>query len=88
MEQISRGLRTGGLGTLSGDGDALRSDELRLQARIAVLVKHLDDLAKVVLQLVEGLPLRVGTGKTGHVADVEPRIGATLNDCSESFHRS
>src|SRR5260370_9213064 len=49
--------------------DLLSTDELRLQLGFAVLKQHSDDFGQVLLQLVEGFPLRMGTGETRNVAD-------------------
>lgn len=71
---------------LRGDNDALGADKLGLQRGVAVLKKHLNDLAEVSLQLVQRFALRVSTGKTGHIADVKPGVGAALNDCGKHLH--
>ena len=49
----------------SGDLDGSHFDELRLQLRFAFLEQHLDDLAQVLLQLVDVRSLDVCTGQPG-----------------------
>ena len=41
---------------------------------------------QVVLELVERLPLRVRTCKTRYVADIKPRLWASLYDCGVNLH--
>jgi hypothetical protein len=64
----------------SGDLDGAHVDELGLQRRLAILEQHLDDLAQVLLQLVDVGALAVGARPARHVADKQTAIGVTLYD--------
>lgn len=52
------------------DEHLLDTDELRLDLRLAFLQQHLDHLAKVRPELIQGFTLRVSTRETGNVADI------------------
>jgi len=75
------------LGQLS-DCDRLNAHELRFKLRRPVLEEKRDDLSEVALELVERLRLAVSARKTGHVPDVQARVGVPLNDRCKSLHRS
>ncbi len=70
----------------SGYLDGLDAYELGREPRFAILEKHGDDLAKVRVQLVEGLRLRMGTRKARNVRDVETGVGVTLYNCLVGPH--
>lgn len=83
-----RGFRIGNF-TTSADFDELRSDELRVDMGLAVFEKHFEDFAKVSVQLVERLSLRVSAGEPWNEANVQARIRTSLNDRRKrSPHRS
>lgn len=47
----------------------LRPDKLSVEPRWAVFQQHRDDLAEILLELVQRRPLRVGTWPAGDVPD-------------------
>src|SRR5437762_2038754 len=53
---------------------------------LAVLQQHLNHLLQITLQLIEALCLRMGTGKTGNIADVKTGIRTALDHCGVGFH--
>jgi hypothetical protein len=73
-----RGFNIGSL-TTSAYFDELRSDELRLDIRLAVLEEHLDHFLQVGIELVERFPLRVRAGETRHEPHVKARLGIALD---------
>ena len=62
-------LENGNVAHCLGDLHRLRSDELALDLRRAILQQHGDDLFEVLAKLVERGTLRVRTGPAGNVAD-------------------
>ena len=58
----------------------LRSDELPLELRCAVLEEHCDDLFEVLAEFVKRGPLRVCTRPPRDVADEQPCGLVALND--------
>src|SRR2546427_488103 len=66
--------------------DHLDADELRLELRVPLLEKHLDDVAEVSLQLVEAGPQAVGSRPAGHAPDVQTGVGIPLNHDIEGAH--
>ena len=71
---------------LCRDSNALRADEFDAQIRFTVLKQHLDDLLHIPLQFVESLCLRMRSRESGDVADIETRVGASLDNRSVNFH--
>ena len=74
----STGFRPG-TPTFQTTPDFMRPDELGFEGGLAVLEQHRDDLCEVLVRLVEGGPLRVGSRETGDMPDEEARIEATLD---------
>lgn len=70
----------------SADSNRLQADKLGLELGGAVLKEQRDDLAEVLLQLVQRLGLAMGAGKAGHIAYVKLRIGVPLDDRSICGH--
>src|SRR5687767_4257791 len=64
----------------------MNPDEFRFQLGLAVLKQHLDYFGQIVLQLVEGFTLRMGTGKTGNVSNEQSRFRAPFDYGSKRSH--
>src|SRR4029077_15292250 len=75
-------------GTALRHPDHLDADELRLELRVALLEKHLDDVAQVSLQLVEAGAQAVGSRPAGHAPDVQTGVGIPFNHGIEGPHRT
>ena len=75
----SRALRTGSFGTLLPYFDELRSREFRFHVWLAVFQEHGDDLAKIRIQFIEYLRLRVRARKTRNESDKKTVSRGTLN---------
>ena len=65
------------------DEDRLSADEFRFQRRFAVLEEHRDDFAKIGVQLIERLALRMRAAEARNVSDVETRVGVPLGTCQD-----
>lgn len=51
------------------DLDRLRSNKLRLYLRLAILQQHADDLAQILVQLIERVTLTMRAWKSGDIPD-------------------
>lgn len=70
-----------------GDRHRVRADELGVEARrISILQEQLENLTKIRVEFVERFRLGVSAREAGHVADVEARVRATLDDCGVGAH--
>lgn len=67
------GLENGDAATHAGasNSDCLGADEFRLQALLTILQQHRYHFAEILLQFVQRLTLRVGSGKTRNKPDKE-----------------
>jgi hypothetical protein len=58
----------------------------RLVTGFSILQQHGNDFAKVGLEFVEGLRLRMSAGKTGHVAHEQPRVRVAFDNGGKILH--
>ena len=59
-----------------------RGNELALHfcVECAVFFKHLDDFSQALLQLIDGLALRVSSGNSRNITDIKVRFGTVFDD--------
>jgi hypothetical protein len=69
------------------DADELRSHELRFEMWLAFFQQHIENLAQVPPQFIEGRALGVRARKTGNIANKEVRLRVPLDDGREGLHR-
>jgi hypothetical protein len=63
----------------SSHDNALCSDKFRLQFRFAILQEQFNNLFEIVIQLVQGFPLRMGAPQSRNISDKKPCVGTLLN---------
>lgn len=63
----------------SGDGDVLNPNKLRLQHRLAIFQKHCNDIAQVVINLIQCLSLGMRAGKTRDKTNKHAGLRTTFN---------
>ena len=85
MLTTSLGLRIGSLGT-STYSNKLCSDELGFDLRLSVFQQHRQNFAKVHVQLIKRLGLRVCTWKTRDEAHEEAGFRRPFNDRGVRLH--
>ena len=66
--------------------DRLETDEFAFELRLSVFEKHFDYFTKILVEFVKCRSLRMCTGESGHIANIEPRVGAALDNCCEIAH--
>jgi hypothetical protein len=82
------GLENGDAATHAGasNRDSLGADEFRLQARFTILQQHRYHFAEILLQFVQRLTLRVGSGKTRNKPHKETGLRAFFHNGCEGTH--
>ncbi len=69
-----------------GHANGMSPDKLSLEPRITILEQHGDNLAEVLVELIQRGGLRMSSRPARHVADEEPRGGITLDHSGERTH--
>jgi hypothetical protein len=64
----------------------LNPDKFSLQRGFAVFQEHADYFMQILVKLIQGSGLGVGTGKTGHIPYVQTGFPAFLYDGGILFH--
>ena len=67
------------------DSHGLGSDKLRFEMRLPILKQHGYHLAKIRLQFIERLALRVGPREAGHETNKEPGFGTLFHNRGEGM---
>jgi hypothetical protein len=70
----------------SSDGDILNTHEIGLQHGFAVFQKHCNNIVQVMVEFIQGFPLRMSAGKTGNESNEQASLWASFYDCRIDFH--
>jgi hypothetical protein len=54
--------------------------------RLAILQEQFNNLFEVMIQLVQGFPLRMGAVQSRNISDKQPGVGTLLNDGGIDSH--
>jgi hypothetical protein len=63
----------------------LGADEFGFKPRLAILKEHGNHLAKVCMEFIKRLRLRMGSGKTRDVANEQPGVRVAFDNGGEIF---
>ena len=67
--------------SFSGDFHVLDADELSFERWFTVLQEHFDYFSKILVQFIEGFALGMSPRKSRDVANIEPRIRTSFDNC-------
>src|SRR6185436_8284440 len=70
----------------SSDLHRLNTDKLSLNSGLPVLKQHFNHFSEVLIKFVQGFRLRVCTGKSGHISNIQAGFRALLYYRSKCLH--